>query len=474
MARYRGRALMTAAALALTSGAVALGTAGDRCSEAPRAPALAVRDETPPPTPTAGEPFPAGPVQAPRVEFTHALFYSPRPRVDPATALAGACRPLAGRFAQDEEADRPRLTVRRPATAEFPPPPPELLQYVGAGVSKAQIDAIQRSEPPLVLTVRAAREAVLTALRDATRLVVCLATETDGLIWDHATRELFMPDKLRERRLEGWEGGLPSLVRHITIHYYQFGRYQRAITLGMEKFGLPDVVVNGFARWDAEPIGMLIDVVCQTLAERPEIETAGELSLDLAALKDARLREFAQAAVYPDAPKKAVISIAVGARDEGDPDNRLLELRFDGPEGGVREQQNAVLRALFGSREPEVVQANRTEAVEAASARARARLAALRDRFHQGLAPGERLLVKAPFATAAGGREWMWLEVTEWSGRTLRGVLLNEPVDVPGLARGADVRTSLDSIFDYLFIRADGEEEGGEAEALLLGRAGEE
>lgn len=42
------------------------------------------------------------------------------------------------------------------------------------------------------------------------------------------------------------------------------------------------------------------------------------------------------------------------------------------------------------------------------------RLAALTGK---GFAPGERLLLKAPFKTDADGREWMWVEVVTEVGK---------------------------------------------------------
>jgi hypothetical protein len=51
------------------------------------------------------------------------------------------------------------------------------------------------------------------------------------------------------------------------VHIYQDGEFLREITLGMEKAGLPDVVVER-ASWSTKnQIAGLINVFCQLIAE---------------------------------------------------------------------------------------------------------------------------------------------------------------------------------------------------------------
>jgi len=71
-----------------------------------------------------------------------------------------------------------------------------------------------------------------------------LARETGGLIWDDETREIFSPDEWHARRVETWKSEVPELARHTTIHAYKNETLVRAITLGITKFGLPDIVIE--------------------------------------------------------------------------------------------------------------------------------------------------------------------------------------------------------------------------------------
>jgi uncharacterized protein YegJ (DUF2314 family) len=107
-----------------------------------------------------------------------------------------------------------------------------------------------------------------------------------------------------------------------------------------------------------------------------------------------------------------------------------------------------------------------TPAWIAARDRARAELELLRPRFAAGIPAGERLDVKAAFDADDGETEWMWLEVTRWDGERIAGVLMNQPFGIRALRAGADVEIDLADVVDYLHIRADGTEAGGETDKL--------
>lgn len=154
-------------------------------------------------------------------------------------------------------------------------------------------------------------------------------------------------------------------------------------------------------------------------------------------------------------------------RDEGDPDNRLIELAFDRYSGGsVQERQDQFAGQIFGQKD-ESVAVRHGAAVLEASKRAQAKFESYRKRFEAGLAPGEHIMVKAPFKTETGGNEWMWVEVVKWKGGEISGLLRNDPDFVPGLHAGATVRVKQAEIFDYIRYTADGKEEGNETGPLL-------
>ena len=102
-----------------------------------------------------------------------------------------------------------------------------------------------------------------------------------------------------------------------------------------------------------------------------------------------------------------------------------------------------------------------------ASRRAKTKLPSLRTEFNKGLVPGEFILVKAPFATPDGQKEWMWVEVNRWRGSKITGLLQNEPFNIPDLHPGQTVKVSDEDVFDYMRVHADHRIEGNETGALI-------
>jgi len=90
------------------------------------------------------------------------------------------------------------------------------------------------------------------------------------------------------------------------------------------------------------------------------------------------------------------------------------------------------------------------------------------DAWVAGLTPGERLLVKAPFQTTDGEVEWLWLEVNKWNTpQRLVGRLVSKPEGPIGVQPGDTVSAQLGLVFDYLWVHADGKQEGNETQTWL-------
>ena len=54
-----------------------------------------------------------------------------------------------------------------------------------------------------------------------------------------------------------------------------------------------------------------------------------------------------------------------------------------------------------------------------------------------------------------------------WQGHTIRGILDNDPFEIPDLKAGAKVEVKEDSLFDYLLVKRDGTQEGNETARLM-------
>lgn len=294
-----------------------------------------------------------------------------------------------------------------------------------------------------------------------------LARETGGLIWDEQTRGVFTPDQWNQRRIQNWTDEIPDISTQITIDAYKKTEYVRAITLGMSKFGLPDVVVENSSWSDYNQIGNLINSLCQALAENSSLKKPGEFLLDFKQIKNTAIREKRLTNLYPNATGAAQVGLKYVPLQDGDATNRLMRITFDHYSGKDElAQEDALISTLFGWQDS-IKSVKHNDELLAASQRAREQLPTLRVVFQKGLAPGEFIELKAPFHRPDGGTEWMWVEVTDWKGGEIKGLLKNEPFHIPSLHGGQIVEVFEKDIFDYLHKNPDGTESGNETGSII-------
>lgn len=350
---------------------------------------------------------------------------------------------------------------------EFPVPESSYFQHAGRGLSPKDIEAIQATSRATVLTLIIPRERIWPAARSFTEFVHAFAVKTGAFIWDSATRECFSVAEWRERRLDTWpaEDLVPNLSAHFTIHLYRAeddSPRNRAITLGMEKFALPDIVIERLIRSNGRNAGNLINLVSQSLAENPTILDGSRHIVRIDDLKHKGARDSQKESLFDGATEQITLGLVEATPREGDPDNRLIELRFHHASGRDEdEQQEAAFSGIWGSRDS-IQYVEHTDDVLAASKRARSRIPELRQLFEKGLPPGSRLMLKSPFKHDKGN-EWMWAEVIRWPAEgKVEAILQNTPFHVNELTAGSRVKFDQDLIFDYILYQPDGTMEGNE------------
>lgn len=420
-----------------------------------------------------GEPVAAGVPAAAQVHYEFAIYFPDQPAKPPIKALIArlAALPAAPRYV--DFAPRPlkdavvQASINDDVRNSYRPPNLESLKYFGRGLSREQAVALQGARTALVMKFAHPQKQAMTAYRSSLLLAEQVARDTHGLLWDEQTREVFTADEWHKRRLETWEGDIPDVVGHTVIHAYKGDKLTRAITLGMSKFGLPDVVVNDFPWSLNDGVGHLINLLAQSLLEGARIDAGGRYDANLAAVRHAARRKAIAEGLQPKSTGIARLKLVEGASEQGDPNNALFEIQFDQYPGVDRyARQDAMLHSLFGSSDS-ITYAQHTKRLLAASEAARARLPELQQAFARGLRPGEYLLVKAPFAIPKGGQEWMWVEVTAWKGNAITGLLKNEPFNIPTLHGGQIVQVSQAQVFDYLRHLPNGEDEGNTTGTIL-------
>jgi uncharacterized protein YegJ (DUF2314 family) len=409
------------------------------------------------------------------VIYQYAVYLVPGSSGDP---LDTARRLVGDRFDAytiiTDFAERPTspvvaMTLVTDVADRYPPPDMQYLGYFGRGLSREQALSMQQSERVLVMDFAYPLGFQSSAFPAALYLTDEIARRHDGLIWDQVTREAFTAEAWREGRIDTWNAAAPPVRDHTVVHAYRNGEFVRAITLGMEKFGFPDIVVNS-ASWSTNtPMGNLIDLAAQTLVEKGDFDNGFSIAVDVESLANARIRDIIRASMVGDAEGRATLEFRPAEAEEGDPDNFLLELSFDAaPGSSIEQKQEALLGRVLGLQDT-VALARHNQRILEASERAREKLPALRADFNRGLEPGESIMVKAPFETADGGTEWMWVEVEEWNDNVIEGMLQNEPLNIPGLRGGSHVIVDQRELFDYIRYHADGRIEGNETGQIIHG-----
>jgi uncharacterized protein YegJ (DUF2314 family) len=417
---------------------------------------------------TVGAPIPAGSLlERDGFDYMFVVYATARPPEDPratsARVLAGGPLALEAGRAPATSA-RPAVWLEQPSFQEMPLPAKPTLR----GLSPADEQAFRRAPAQTFLLFRGPSAQAPAVYPLALALARALAEASHGFVLDTSTLELFSIERWT-RRAERFSDGFPDVAAHMMIETYQDERDEldRMNTIGMSKFGLPDLVVNGVTSSNRGSLGTLVNITCQTLLEGGRLAAPGKLALSIDAIKQTAFRKKVQGDTYPNAKRAATIDLAWSERRDGDPDNGLVEIVFPGAAAEVQVRQAALIDQLLGAEDhAEIIEHD--DELLAVSARAREAVLAMKPRYRKGRPFRERLLVKAPFRMDDGhvGNEWMWVEVVRWQGKTIRGVLDNDPVHVSSLRAGARVEVDQDSLFDYLLTRADGSEEGNETAKL--------
>lgn len=92
------------------------------------------------------------------------------------------------------------------------------------------------------------------------------------------------------------------------------------------------------------------------------------------------------------------------------------------------------------------------EAMRAASRRAVSDLASFRARLDAGLPAGQFGMVKTGLLATSLGREYVWVQVTEWPAGEFVGTLEVQPVDVRGFTKGQLLRVLDADVFDRAIV----------------------
>jgi uncharacterized protein YegJ (DUF2314 family) len=348
---------------------------------------------------------------------------------------------------------------------DYAPGDAEYLSGAGVDLTEIEIARLQTVQKGLYVQFVGTNDSIQKKQQRIAAFFDELASEKSLIILDENSRAYFNSASWKQHRVLELNTFPMNLPSQINIHTYREGELCRAVTLGMDKFSLPDISIKNFTCSDQRTMGKLINAIAQTMFENPWITSDSVLTVDITQLKNDSVR-FYLTVLDQQLKQVAGVKLKSIEPEDGDAINRQLTVDFSASDGSLQEAQFALLKELFG-RPDSLIYTTHDDLLLDASNRARARLPELKQMLNKGLEPGYSILVKAPFETNNGGREWMWVEVSNWRGKNIKGFLQSQPYNVSGLEAGAEVKVDEDDIFDYVLYKPDGSFEGNETEQYL-------
>lgn len=404
------------------------------------------------------------------------FYYTPDPAVPPLEALRKAVeKEMKGTpvFESYDDATEPPFIVLMEEKAplkDYPVPEASYFKHAGRGLNDEDIKAIQKTSRASVAVLVTPVDGLWKRAKAFNKVAHEFAVATGAHIWDSPTRECFHRDAWKKRRIDSWgDDEVPDIRSQVTIHSYQNGDsgHLRSVTLGMEKFALPDVAVERSVKSENKSVGSLINVFCQTIATNSVLKDSSRFPVTLDALPASLAKDY-RADVIDKGTGKAELAIMRGTPDDGDPDNAQVALDFRHGKGANEDERRSELLERFWGAKDELVHVQHDEAIKTASEEARRKLTAMKEKFRKGLPVGSNLMVKGPFPRDDKGSEWMWVEVLKWSDDdVLGGSLQNTPFHIKALKAGANVSVKLTEAFDYILRHPDGSMEGNETGELM-------
>jgi hypothetical protein len=223
----------------------------------------------------------------------------------------------------------PTALVLSPDVKDLPPPTLEMIRFDGRGFFPGQAEAVVASKGLVAIVLRLDDDPGLARLRATQQLALATARAGGGVIWDEATREVYAADEWQKVRVDGWEGDRPEVRRHIALHYDNSAAGgHRLTTHGMQKLGLPDLVLTNVLPNEIGSATRVLDGAAQLLAEGATLGPGGVLRFDLDAVQHQGARRAFESSAGTAILLSGPVTLVPVAPEPGDPDNRIVAIRF--------------------------------------------------------------------------------------------------------------------------------------------------
>jgi uncharacterized protein YegJ (DUF2314 family) len=370
------------------------------------------------------------------------------------------------KFMSDEEA----FEIEIRATEEIILPPKDTLDTVAPGLTPAQREKVHDYPTSVRIRTRGDITPEVMPARAGFAAAAALAEALDGFVYDEASRRIETARDFASHTVTAKLGEPAFARRQIVVQLYrQEDGTTRLLTLGMARYGSPDISLRGANMPSGPLLAEVLNAAASKLAHGHEGSTITITLEDVASVVGKKPEELNPS---PASARAVLLGIVEPERQDGDPDNELAELV---PEGGSsREAWDAVVKDLFGEAPSLDVPENDAE-LAAVAERARKTLPDAIRRFQAGEG---KLFVKGPFPIPSESRvdggaatELLWLAAASCDAVRCVGTLSNEPTYATNLAAGKTTSVQRSEAVDWMIEQKDGGTLGGESIKVLTRRA---
>ncbi len=309
-----------------------------------------------------------------------------------------------------------------------------------AGLTPRERASVTGRARVVVVRVAAAPSPRQIAIRTAFATAAVIAEGADGLVYDQLLGRI---EGARDFAAHAVTAPLDSTAfrkdRVELLYEPKESGTVRILTAGLSRWGGPDVEAVAVPEAAADRIADVVLGVAEAIANGA---TAGPLALARDDLARARGESYPPDPTLPDAGAPRTIDLASVHPEGGDPNDFMARIEPAGGEGPLAYLDLSEL--FFG---PSLAASPGEASLRASREKAQRALPAALAHW-SATRPATSLLARLPFAIdgdcdggpdAACGTESMWIDVTGYDARTIRGRLVDDPLGATQFSRGDEI-----------------------------------
>jgi uncharacterized protein YegJ (DUF2314 family) len=349
---------------------------------------------------------------------------------------------------------RPKVTLA--SASEYPHQDDE---YIQGFLTSAELLKAKQATSVVHVALETHSKEMQKKFKAAHAAILAEADLLDAFVWDQGSWSMYTASAWASAH-EQWSQGAPFALEHLTVQLDRDDKGERLVTVGLGKFGLPELLVENASPGNRARTNALLNLIAQGLIEG-SIAPGESVTFDVSKLQNSAARDHFDERRGDGGKGLIQFGLAMAEKTPTDPQGKILTIDLRGSGSTESQREISALDAFFGEFQSAVNYFKKPSALwKAASAKSLKRLSELRPRFQLGLKPKETLFVKARLEDPAGRAEWMWVDVLSWKGPLISGRLASEPRMATHLKPGQELTLQESEVADFLFTSADGQQEG--------------